>query len=80
MGEADEAAERAVLVGIAREDRDPAAAELVQAAAVPVGQALGVEMRRDQPVEGLDIGLVVGRAEEAVERLPVGQVPGRRRA
>ena len=70
MGDADEAAEHAVAVGIAREDRDAAAAELMQRAAFPVGAALRIEMRRDQPIIGRDIGLVVGRAEEAVERFP----------
>ena len=70
MTDADEAAEHAVPVDIAGEDRDPPPAALMQAAALPVGAALGVEMRRDQPVVGLDVGRIVGRAEEAVERLP----------
>ena len=78
MADADEAAEHAVPVGIAGEDRDPPPAALVQAAALPVGTALCIEMRRDQPVVGLDVGRIVGRAEEAVERLPGRQAAGRR--
>ena len=78
VADADEAAEHAVAVGIAGEDRDPPPPALVQAAALPVGAALGVEMRRDQPVVGLDVGRIVGRAEEAVERLPCRQAAGRR--
>jgi len=68
--DADEAAEHAVAVGIAREDRDAAAAELMQRAAFPVGTASRIEVRRDQPLIGRDIGLVVSRTEEAVKFLP----------
>ena len=68
--QADEAAKRTVLVGVARKDGDSPAAELMQAAAVPVGQTFRVEVRGDQTIEGRDVGLVVGRAEEAVERVP----------
>ena len=78
MTDADETAEHAVPIGIAGEDRDPPPSALVQAAALPVGTALGVEMRCDQPVVDLDIGRIVGRAEELVERLPGRQAAGRR--
>jgi len=49
---------------------------MLQAAALPIGPALRVEVRRDQPLVGLDIGLIVGRAEKAVEGLPRRQPRG----
>lgn len=73
MNDADEAAELAVAAGVAGEDRNPPAAELLQAAAFPVATALQIEMRGDQPLVGRDIGLLVGRPEEAIVALPVRQ-------
>ena len=70
MADADEAAEHAMAVGIAGEDRDPPAAPLLQAAALPIVAARRIEIGRDQPLVGGDIGLGVGGAKEAVERLP----------
>ena len=70
MADADEAAEHAMAVGIAGEDRDPLAAPLLQAAALPIVAARRIEIGRDQPLVGGDIGLGVGGAKEAVERLP----------
>src|SRR6266481_5231277 len=77
MAEADEAAEYAMAVGVAGEDRDAPPAELLQAAAFPVMAAQGIEIGRDQPLIGRDVGLGIGRAEEAIERLPRRQAAGR---
>ena len=76
MGDADEAAEHAVAIGVAGEDRDPPAAEMLQAAGFPIGATLRVEMGRDQPMIGRDIGRIVGRAEETIEGLPRRQPGG----
>ena len=45
-------------------------------AAFPVDAALRIEVRRDQPVIGRDIGLVIGCTEEAIEDLPRRQPVG----
>ena len=76
MADADEAAEQAVPVERCGRRARSAGARPMQAAALPVGAALGVEMRRDHPAVGLDIGRVVGLAEEAIERLPCRQAAG----
>ena len=76
MGDADEAAEHAVAIGVAGEDRDPPAAEMLQAAGFPIGAALRVEMGRDQPMIGREVGRIVGRAEETIEGLPRRQPGG----
>ncbi len=40
----------------------------------PIGAAGGVEMRLDKALIGSKIGLVIGRAVEAVESIVIGQV------
>ena len=75
MRGADEVAEQAVMVEVAREQGDAPAAEDV--AAFPIGARLGVDLIAQEAAVGGEICFFVGRAEEAVEGV-VGRQQARR--
>ena len=78
MARPEEMAEQAVAVEVAGEHADAPPSE--RAALVPVGAGGRVELQPQGPVVDADIGARVGKAEEAEERVVIGQVFERRRS
>jgi hypothetical protein len=72
MCRADEPAEEAMLVEIARKQADAHAP--VPFALFPIGAARRIQIWRDETVIGSDIGLVIRLAKEAVEAFITRQV------
>ena len=68
----DEAAEQAGAINVAAEDADASAAG--HAAAVPVVARGGVELRREEEIEGLDVGRRALGCQEADDILVARQV------
>jgi hypothetical protein len=73
MRRADEVAEQAVAVEVAREDRDAPTSEEA-AASLPVAPRVVVDLVAQEAAVGGDVGLLVGGAEEAEEGVPARQV------
>ncbi len=77
VARAEEMAKQAVAIEVAGEDADAPPSE--RAPLVPVGAGRGIELRAQDAVVHADVGAGVGAAEEAEERVVVGQVlPARR--